>query len=450
MQLLRIGTAGMRGQVATGLTPPLAMDFASALGTYLDGGTVVVCRDTRVSSAMFYNAAVSALLGCGCDVIDAEVLSAPELHFMVPHLKANAGLLISAGHHPKGWNALIPIRADGASFATIELQELFDIYHSRRFNNRPWDQIGKERDAPSGWQKAYLDRLCAELDTDAIAAAGFSVVADFCNGSGAQVGEKFAERIGIHMIAINRDRSGILPHDPEPRPRSALQVHSVLKPLKADIGFVFNSDMSRTSIVTSSGETLSEEYTVALVADQVLSKGWKVVTNWCTTKTLDEVVMRHQGELHKTKVGEAFIIDRMLELGAELAGDGSGSVAFAGHAPGYDNFRVMGILLEAMAKKKATSAELAAALPRYHLVKKAIRTSSSHAYTLLRAMRNQFPDAEVNDADGLRFDWADGWVHLRASSTEPVIRMIVEWKTKEGAEDKALQIRGLLERRIGN
>ncbi len=438
----------MRGQVATGLTPQLAMDFASALGTYLDGGTVVVGRDTRISSEMFYNAAVSALLSCGCNVVDAGVLSAPELHFMVPHLKADAGLLISAGHHPKGWNALIPLTAAGASFTKIELQELFDIYHSRRFNNRPWDQIGTECPAPVGAQDAYLDCLCEKLDTKAVAAAGFSVVADFCNGSGAQIGEKFAERMSIKMIAINKDRSGILPHDPEPRPRSALQVHSVLKPLEADIGFVFNSDMSRTSIVTSSAETLSEEYTIALVADQILSKGWKLVTNWCTTKTLDEVAARHQAEIHKTKVGEAFIIDRMLELGAELAGDGSGSVAFGGHIPGYDNFMVMGIILEAMAKKKKTSAELAAALPRYHLVKKSIRTTSSHAYTLLHAMRDLFPDADVNDADGLRFDWPDGWVHLRASITEPIIRMIVEWKTKEAAEDKALQIRGLLERRL--
>ena len=447
MQSLRIGIAGMRGQVATALTPKLAMDFASALGTYLDGGTVVVGRDTRISSGMLYNAAVSALLSCGSRVIDAGVLSAPELHFMVPHLKADAGLLVSAGHHPKGWNALIPFTSDGASFTKVELQELLDIYHSRRFGNQPWDRIGEECAAPDGEQDAYLDQLCTRLDTDAIAAAGFSVVADFCNGAGGQISEKFAERMGIKLIAINNKPSGILPHDPEPRPRSALQVHSVLKPLEADIGFVFNSDMSRASVVTSSGETLSEEYTVALVADQILAPGKKLVTNWCTTKTLDEVAARHRAEIHKTKVGEAFIVDRMLELGAELAGDGSGSVAFGGHIPGYDNFMVMGVLLEAMAKKKATSAELAANLPRHTIVKKKIRTSSSHAYTLLHAMRDHFPDAQVNDADGLRFDWPDGWVHLRASSTEPIIRMIVEWKTREQAEEKALQVRGLLERR---
>lgn len=449
MQPLRIGISGLRGQVATALTPKLAMDFSSALGTYLDGGTVVVARDTRVSSEMFYNAALSALLSCGSHVIDAGVLSAPELHFMVPHLKADAGLLISAGHHAKGWNALIPFGSDGAAFTKVALQELLDIYHSRRFNTQPWDRIGVEQPLPEGGLEAYLDLLCSKLDTQAIASANFSVVADFCNGSGVRVGERFAERIGIKMIAINKSRSGILPHDPEPRPRSALQVHSVLKPLNADIGFVFNSDMSRASIVTCGGETLSEEYTVALVADQILSKGRRLVTNWCTTKTLDEVAARHGAEVYKTKVGEAFIIDRMFELGTELAGDGSGSVAFGGHIPGYDNFMVMGVILEAMAKKKATSAELAANLPRYHLVKKSIRTSSSRAYTLLHAMRRHFPDAVINDEDGLRFDWPEGWIHLRASTTEPIIRMIVEWTGKEQAEEKALQVRGLLERLVG-
>jgi phosphomannomutase len=448
MQSLRIGTAGLRGQIATALTPPLAMDFASALGTYLDGGAVIVGRDTRISSPMLCNAAVSALLSCGCNVIDAGVISAPEMHFMVPHLKAAAGLLVSAGHHPKGWNALIPFTASGAFFTNVQLQELLDIYHSRRYSQQPWDRIGTEKPAPARVQEDYLDRLCSKLDTDAIADGGFSVIADFCNGAGARAGEKLAERLGIKMIAINKDPSGILPHDPEPRPRSALQVHSVLKPLKADIGFVFNSDMSRTSIVTSSGETLSEEYTIALVADQLLKKEQKVVTNWCTTKTLDEVAARHKANVYKTKVGEAFIIDRMLELGAELAGDGSGSAAFGGHIPGYDNFMVMGVILEAMAKKKATSAELAAALPRYHLVKRSIRTSSSHAYTMLHNLRGHFPDAEVNDEDGLRFDWPEGWIHLRASTTEPIVRMIVEWNSKEQAEDRALQVRGLLERLV--
>jgi phosphomannomutase len=448
MQSLRIGIAGLRGQVGIGMTVPRAIDFASALGTYIDSGTVVAACDTRISSCMFQNAVISSLLACGLDVIDAGVISAPEMHFAVRELGASAGLLIGAGHHPKGWNAIMPLTSSGAFFTNIQLQELLDVYHSKRFGYRQWNQIGKDIPPPVGIQDKYIDLLCSQLDVDSIASKRFTIVADFCNGSGVNVGEKFAKRLGINMIAINNEASGILPHDPEPRPRSAVQARSVLRPLKADIAFVFNSDMSRTSIVTDSGETLSEEYTIALVADQVLStkNRAQLVTNSCTTRTLDEIAEKYGAKIHKTKVGEACIIDKMLELGADISGDGSGGSAFKNHIPGYDNFMVLGVILEAMAKKNASSTELAKALPRYHIIKRAFRTSSSHAYTSLHRLRDYFNDAVVDDDDGLRFDWPEGWIHLRASMTEPIVRMIVEWNSKEQAEERAGQVRGILER----
>jgi phosphomannomutase len=450
MGSLRIGLSGLRGQVATALTPPLAMDFASALGTYVDGGVVVVGCDTRISSGMFRHAVVASLLGCGCEVVDAGVLSAPEMHFAVPHLKASAGLIIGGGHHQKGWNTLIPLTGRGTFLNPMQLQELLDVYHARRYARQAWDRIGRARDLPADTQEEYLDRLCAQLDLKAIADRRLTVIADFCNGSGSRLAERFARRLGIRLISINCEISGILPHDPEPRPRSAMQVQSVLKPLGADIGFVFDSSMSRVSIVTSTGETLSEEYTVALVANQILARrpDQKVVTNGCTTRTLDEVALRHRAKVFKTHVGEASVVDHMEEQGAELAGEGSGSVAFRNHIPGYDTFMVMGVILEAMARHSSSSADLASALPRYHIIKGAVRTTSSRAYALLHDLRDSFPSARVNTADGLRFDWPDGWIHLRTSMTEPMIRMIVEWKTKEEAEDRALQARGLIERRV--
>lgn len=447
MHSLRLGAAGMRGEVGPALTPRLAMDFAAALGTYIDGGPVVLACDTRISSAMFHHAALAALMGCGCEVLDAGVVSAPELHFMVPYLHARAGLLIGAGHHPMGWNALTPVRETGAFFTSTELQELLDIYHSRRYRQCLWNAGGRRNAVPVHAREGYLSALCDRLDTKAIAQAGFTVITDFCNGSGSIIADAFALCLGIRMHSINKELWGVLPHDPEPRPRTSMQVKSLIKPMQADIGFTFNSDMSRAAVVTSEGETLSEEYTVALVADRVMAGGGKtMVTNWCTTRTLDEIVLRHEGRLHKTKVGEAYIIDRMAELKADLAGDGSGSAAFGGHIPGYDNFMVMGVILESMARRQCTSDELARRLPRYHIVKRALPTSSSHAYSILRSIPDYFPDAAVSEEDGFRFDWPDGWVHLRASMTEPIIRMIVEWNTREGAEDRALQVRGLLER----
>jgi len=293
--------------------------------------------------------------------------------------------------------------------------------------------------------------LCAHLETKAIAKAKYRVVADFCNGSGSVLAKEFAKRLGIELVPINDLHSGVLPHDPEPRPRSSFQVRSIMAPLKAHVGFVFNSDMSRVAVVTDIGETLSEEYSFPLAADHYLARrgpGAGVVTNWCSTRTLDDVVARRGGILHKTKVGQAAIIDKMFETFSSIAGDGSGSAAFSGGAPGFDGFAVMGTILESMALRNRTSSQLAEELPRRFIIKRAVPCQSSHAYTLLRGFHGKFKDAICNEEDGLRFDWRDGWLHLRASMTEPIIRMIVEWNTREGAEDMALQVRSILDRLV--
>ncbi|MEA2013276.1 MAG: hypothetical protein U9O87_09425, partial [Verrucomicrobiota bacterium] len=176
MGSFRLGVAGMRGEISS-LTPELAINFASALGTYLEGGTVVVGRDTRISSPMLHKSAVSALLSCGCDVIDAGVISAPEMHYTVPKLQAEGGLLISAGHHPMGWNALIPIMETGAFFVKVKLQELLDIYNSKRFLMAEWNEIGVVKTPPKNIQETYLDLLCSKLDINAIASKNFTVIA---------------------------------------------------------------------------------------------------------------------------------------------------------------------------------------------------------------------------------------------------------------------------------
>jgi len=453
MRFLRLGSAGMRGEVGTGVTPLLAIDYASAFGTLIGTGPVVVGCDSRFSSPMLAHALFSALMSCGCDVLDAGICPAPAVQFLVPHLNAKAGILLGAGHHPAGWNAIVPLSETGAYLNSVQSQELLDVYHGRSFRKSSWDKIGREKIVENGDVDAYLDKICRIIDTDAVSKAKFKVVADFCNSSGSRLGEGFAERLGIELISINDKYSGILPHDPEPRPRSALQVHSLMRYLKADVGFLFNSDMSRTSVITSTGETLSEEYTFPLAADYLTSKAknkMAVVTNSCTTRTLDLVVEKNGGIVEKVKVGQSPIIDRMLEINANIAGDGSGSFAHIEGVSAFDSFITIGIILESMAKRNASSHDLAVALPRFHIVKRKVACPSSHAYTLLRNLKDHFPEAEHSEIDGFRFDWKGGWIHLRAATTEPVIRMIVEWKTKEEAEEKAIQMRGLIERLVAS
>lgn len=445
---IRIGNAGMRGEIGKGLTPELIVDYASALGSYLNGGKVIVGRDTRISSLMLHHASIAALTSCGCDVIDAGVIPAPQLHHLIPHTNAAGGFLIGAGHHPAGWNALVPLNANGAYFNNLQHQALLNIYDSKRFDTAPWNKIGKLHLPDPERIAAYLDYLISLVDAEAIAAGNLKVVMDFCNGSGSNLGINIATRLNLNMIPINQAENGILPHSPEPRPRTAGQVKSLVDALNADIGFVFNSDMSRVSVVTDNGETLSEEYTFPLVAAHVLNKMPKeseIVTNVCTTRTLDDIIAERSGFLHKTGVGQSSVIDMMAATGAILAGDGSGSVAHAG-TNGFDGFMAMITILEAMAITGNSVSALAKMLPRYHIIKKTIPCRAARAYRILRELPELFPDAKISEEDGIRLDWPDGWLHLRLSATEPSIRMIAEWKTKEMADNIALKARGLVER----
>lgn len=449
---IRIGNAGLRGEIGAGLVPDTAMEYALALGTYLDGGTVVVARDTRISSLMLRHTAVSALMSCGCDVVDAGVLSAPQLHHLIANSDGAGGLLIGAGHHPAGWNALVPFGAGGAYFNVLQHGALLNIYESKRFSVAAWDCIGKVREPGAGELDAYLDYLLERLDVDAIAERRLKVVLDFCNGSGIGMGLRFAERLGLDVVPINQATTGVLPHSPEPRPRTAAQVKSIVDAVGADAGFVFNSDFSRVSVVTDTGETLSEEYTFPLVADHVLADappGSGVVTNVCTTRTLDDVVARHGGRLQKTAVGQSAVIDAMMASGALLAGDGSGSVASSG-LPGFDAFMAMGLILEAVATGGGSLSKLANHLPRYHIAKKKIPCRTAKAYGALRSVCKAFDNATITENDGLRLDWPDGWLHLRLSSTEPVIRLISEWPTPGKAEEMAFRARGFIEREVAS
>lgn len=452
MRHLKLGTAGMRGVVGNGIDPLRIIDYVSAFGTFVGGGTVVVGRDARRSSVMIYHAVVAALMNCGCCVIDGGVTPAPVLHFMTENLQADGALLIGPGHQGAGWNAVIALNSNGSYMNSAMVQELLDVYHSRQYRRVAWHELGSCMASGVTPIEKYFELITAQIDFELIEKQKYTVIADFCNGSGADSAERLSNALGIHIIPINNLGSGVLPHSPEPRPRSAAQVQSIMAPLQADVGFVFNSDMSRCSVVTDSGETLSEEYTFPLIADYMLEReqnNKRVVTNICTTRTLDEIVRRHGGTLHKTRVGQAFLIDKMMEIDALLAGDGSGSTAFRNGVNGFDSFMQMATILEAMAWKNMSSTELASKLPRYHAIKMTMPCRSDRAYSVLKNLRNFCPDAAIGETDGVNFEWPDGWVSLRAATTEPVIRMISEWTTRDEAVDRAMRMRGLLERLDG-
>ncbi len=449
MQFLRVGTSGMRGKLAHGLSPDVAMRYLAAIGSYMQNEKIVITRDSRVSSNMFYNLALSALISSGCEVVELELGCAPELSYAILSEGAKGGVLISAGHHRAGWNAITPFNSDGSYFNSVQTQELLDIYHSNEFVNSTWDQIGSVALTDNKIITNYVQKLLSTVNIDAIKQKSYKVVLDFCNGPGSLIADYMKSACNLDLVIINRCKSGHLPHDPEPRPRNASQVKTLVDALDADIGFVFSSDMSRLSVVTASGNCLSEEATFPLVLKYFFNcnnYNGKVVSTFCSSRMVDDIVEASDAQLAKVATGQSYVIDKMIETGAEIGGEGSGSVAIKENLLSYDGFHSFLKIVEAMATTNKTIDQLVGELPVYHIVKKKISCHPGQGYSIVRNAHSFFPDAHFSEDDGARFDWEDGWLHLRPSKTEPILRMIVEHKSKEKAEDLSLQVRGLIER----
>ena len=426
-RLLTLGASGMRGVVGTGLTPGAASDFASAFATFAGEGAVLVGSDPRTSSAMLKSAVSAALAGGGCEVVDGGILTAGLMHRLIPAGGYSGGILITGGHQAAGMNALIPLAADGSYFDHLRQRELFDLYLGKRFITVPAARVRPARMLDAAELEEYWAFLERNLDLAAIRAAKLTLLADFCNGAGAAYAKRFASLLGVKLIALNDTPCGTIPREPEPRPRSGSPIRTIVGPLGAAAGVVFNSDLSRMGIVTDAGEPLSEEMSYPLVADYVLGKlpkGVRVVTNVCTTRTLDDVASGHGAILEKSRVGQAWVVDLARSTGAALAGEGSGGFTTSA-LRGFDGFLMAGLLLEAIAVRGPLGCQLEK-LPRYEMVKQTIPSNS--------------------ETDGLRFDWPDGFLSLRLSSTEPILRLISESKSRELASDRAWKARLAWER----
>jgi len=348
-----------------------------------------------------------------------------------------------------GNNALQLIGARGAYIEPIVGETVLDIYHARDFTHAPWNGIGAVRPV-ADFAEAYWDALVRQLDVAAIRRAQFTVVIDPINGAGARFIKPFAERLGLRALPVNDVESGHLAHDPEPRPRNARQVAALMSHIPASIGFVSSSDMGRLSIVSESGETASEEYTLPIIANHVLARqrGGVVVTNCCTTRTVDDVAARHGASVTKTRVGQAYVMSALADENGVLGGEGNGSVGLPTFSRGFDAFLMMGLILEAMALRQCRASDLIADLPRYHIVKRQVAGDTPRCYHALERMTEMDEwraGGTVSTLDGLRVDWPDGWLHLRASQTGPFVRIITESQTPEVAEARALNAARLLE-----
>lgn len=449
MKLLKLNLSGVRGIVGQTITPELVIDFASAFGTMLSAGTVLVGRDSRKSGLMVQEAAVSALLSTGHEVRNLGICPTPVIQFLVRQHRAAGAISITAGHNPAEWNALNFINSQGTYLNEFQGSELLDIYHLGRFAHQ------KLKKSPAvinelNPEEVYFSWLSQKLRTEEIARARFKVVADPCNGAGAGLVNKFFQALGCELVAVNNEPSGYFPHDPEPRPRNAGEVASLVRATGANLGFLLNSDASRVSLVTETGETLSEEYTLPVVAGYYLQQQpGPVITSLSTSRMIEAVAEKYGVPVIRTRVGQSALIQAMLQEDGALAGEGSGGVALRNFQPAFDGFTVMGLVLEAMVVQQKKLSELVRAIPRYHIVKDKIVCPPHRLHSLVAETRKLYPRAEINSLDGLHVSLKEAWVHIRASSTEPLIRIIAESPSATRAQLEVDKVVAFLNRLLG-
>lgn len=438
MNSLKIGISGVRGVVGQTFTPELAVAFAQGFGTYLDSGRILVCRDTRASGPMVRAAVLAGLLAAGCEVIDLGVCPTPSLQLAVPAWGAAGGISITAGHNPEPWNALKFVRGDGLYLNAAQADELLDIYHQAEFAKADWRAIRsgvEERDAVT----PHLDALARAFNVGAVRARGLRVAVDCCNSSCSLLSPRWLEHLGCEVLAVNDDPTAPFPHAPEPRPQTMAQLRALVRAGRADVGFAHDADGERLGIVTEAGEILPAEATLLLAAEIQLRRGpGAVVTNVSTTGAVERVAARYGARVVRTPVGQAFISEAMVESGAVVGGEGSGGVVVPRVQLTHDSAAATGLVLEHMAESGEKISELAAGLPRLSMLRHDVAVEPNRIHSLLQRLQEELEreGAEYDETDGIKLArGGGGWVHVRVSNTESLIRVIAEAETPAGARE---------------
>jgi phosphomannomutase len=428
-----LSISGLRGVIGDGLDPGYVSQFAMALGTLFDGGQVVLARDGRSTGPVIKHGVLAGLMATGCRVIDAGIASTPTCGVLVDHLNAAGGLQITASHNPIEWNGLKPFSPVGSVFDHALGDRLLEMLSTQAFRLAKWNQLGSV-ETPENLGVVHLERILKRVDGPAIAERKLKVVLDCNHGSGAVLGPHMLDQLGCEVHVIGGVADGQFEHLPEPTKENLTGLCEAVKAVGADVGFAQDPDADRLAIVDENGRYIGEELTLGLCADHVLSRRpGPVVVNGSTSRVTADLAAKFGCPFHRSHVGEANVVAKMREVSAVLGGEGNGGVIDP--LVGYvrDSFLSMAYVLEGLALGQPSVGAWADSLPGYTIIKSKLTCPREKVTAACDALKSAYPEAQADEGDGLRLDWPDRWVQVRASNTEPILRIIAEAPEKETA-----------------
>lgn len=429
------GTIG--GQPDNGLTPLDIVKFTSAYGTWLKSNNphikklrVVVGRDARISGEMVKNICIGTLQGLGIDVIDLDLSTTPTVEVAVPLENAQGGIILTASHNPKQWNALKLLNARGEFISAEDGQKLLEIASSDAYNYAEVDDLGIVIKNDTYLQK-HIDIIknLPLVDIDAIRAANFTIACDSVNSTGGIFVPELLRQLGVNnIISLYDQPTGMFPHNPEPLPENLGEIASVIKERKADLGIVVDPDVDRLAFVCEDGSMFGEEYTLVAISDYVLSKTkGNTVSNLSSTRALRDVTEKHGCEYNAAAVGEVNVVAKMKETNAIIGGEGNGGIIYPEVHYGRDALVGIGLFLTQLAKFGGKVTELKATYPSYTISKNKIElTPSIDVDNVLDKIQSKYQGNPINTIDGVKIELGNEWVHMRKSNTEPIIRIYAE------------------------
>jgi phosphomannomutase len=439
---LIVSISGIRGIFGNGLDPQVLVKFVSAYAMWCRSQTdgrpvVVVGRDARVTGALCQAVVAATLQSMGCDVIDAGLATTPTVEMAVLKESATGGIILSASHNPAEWNALKLLNHKGEFLSAAEGQVVLDGSQGSDFDYVTYDSIGSNK--AESFLDYHIERILALpfIDPDAIAARNFKVVVDGVNSVGGVAIPALLRRLGVkdaNIIRVNCEPTGLFSHPAEPLPENLVETCGIVADQKADIGIVVDPDADRLALIQDGGGYFSEELTQVAAAQFMWGvRSGPFVTNLSSSRAIDDIAASFRMEAYRSAVGEINVVEKMHEVGAILGGEGNGGVILPDLHHGRDALAGTAIILQHLSNQKMTMQELRRQMPNYAMVKLKKNIGDLNPDALLSKMAERYASEKISLVDGVKIDFEDGWVHMRRSNTEPIIRVYVEAREQETA-----------------